>query len=337
MAMPPNNFGQDAARLAQQSQQNALRAQQESLRNSELNREAMVRQSQTRRSRRVRSRQARRRVEPTIATNSGPQTGDEEFSTLPDAPRDRQPTGRPSIAEPSRVRGDVDTASRAVRAIPRFAAVLAGLCVVVVDILMGIAGADLVYAAATNQSYRNPTIGAVVAGLAGGVWLGWRLARRLLVPSHGARADLDDSEVQRRGRRVRVRGVARQVYASPLGNDSQLLTLRVERFDADGNRLQPIPVQIKGPRLDGTLSDGDEVELSGRWTRGTVRTRRARNLTTGAELSATLARVKHFVIAVVVLAILIFILVNIYNAATGQHDPQRPSSGATPAAIAAQS
>jgi hypothetical protein len=42
----------------------------------------------------------------------------------------------------------------------------------------------------------------------------------------------------------------------------QVWNFRLERLDADGQRLEPISVQMRGARIDGMLQDGDDVNVS---------------------------------------------------------------------------
>ena len=63
----------------------------------------------------------------------------------------------------------------------------------------------------------------------------------------------------------------------------EVWSFRVERYDASGNRLQPVPVEMKGERFDGSISEGDWVELPGDWKPGqVVNPSQVKNLTTGA-------------------------------------------------------
>lgn len=66
---------------------------------------------------------------------------------------------------------------------------------------------------------------------------------------------------------------------------ASVLTFRVERYDDAGNRLQPVPVQLRARGYDGSLNEGDNVRVSGRWKDGTLHTSRVRNLTTGASVA----------------------------------------------------
>ncbi len=65
------------------------------------------------------------------------------------------------------------------------------------------------------------------------------------------------------------------------------MTFRVERYDRDGSRLQPVPVEMRGHSITGFLNEGDQVRVSGKWEGGLLRARRADNATTGAVIEAT--------------------------------------------------
>jgi hypothetical protein len=57
----------------------------------------------------------------------------------------------------------------------------------------------------------------------------------------------------------------------------------VEQYDLAGNRLQPVGVELQWYR-GGQLSDGEEVDVVGRWKDGTLEADRILNLTTGAQV-----------------------------------------------------
>jgi hypothetical protein len=90
-----------------------------------------------------------------------------------------------------------------------------------------------------------------------------------------------------------VRGVARDVrfrtevsgtggYDSSAVSSTTVLTFRIER---PGH--QPLPVQMRGMRIEGTLTDGDEVATGAEPRPGKVmKLKRLDNLTTGVPVVA---------------------------------------------------
>lgn len=104
-----------------------------------------------------------------------------------------------------------------------------------------------------------------------------------------------------------VRGVARTVVAREHSEHGHVLELRVDRYDASGNRVAPVPVRMTHHR-SGQVADGDEVELRGKWVHGTLETREIANLTTGAQVHGGLPSAKPLAIgcgAIVALALLV--------------------------------
>ena len=63
-------------------------------------------------------------------------------------------------------------------------------------------------------------------------------------------------------------------------SSAQIWVFRLERFDDEGNRLPPIPVEMRGLTAQGMISDGDKVEVHGSWREGVLVAQKARNLTT---------------------------------------------------------
>jgi hypothetical protein len=93
-------------------------------------------------------------------------------------------------------------------------------------------------------------------------------------------------------RRIRRRGpyvgeargiqVAMEQGAVNTYRSLQVLSFRIERHDAMGDRLQPVSIRLRAPRIHGFVSDGDLVEVHGRRRRdGIVRVAKFRNLTAG--------------------------------------------------------
>jgi hypothetical protein len=107
-----------------------------------------------------------------------------------------------------------------------------------------------------------------------------------------------DPAERRRGH-CRIRGIARGVQ-SRQGNNGMILSVRVERYDAVGNRMTPIGVEFKG-YVGGHISDGEEVEVVGKWSRGTLEASKIVNLSTGAQVRGPSGAAK--IIGCVVLAL----------------------------------
>ncbi|MGW1272770.1 hypothetical protein [Streptomyces sp. NPDC002491] len=103
-----------------------------------------------------------------------------------------------------------------------------------------------------------------------------------------------------------VYGVARQVRmrTEVSGSDGDVGTtvvcdFRLEMRDREGRPVGLVPVQMRGDLFEGAVDDGDRVRATGRVKNGTLRVKKLRNLTTGAEVSARTT--PAIVIAVVIL------------------------------------
>ena len=91
---------------------------------------------------------------------------------------------------------------------------------------------------------------------------------------------------------------------------SRCSSFRVERYDAKGNRLNPIQVQMSGGRLEGVLQEGDQVRVQGeRSQRGTLIIKQLENLTTRSTLKATGGGSKMWLANLVWLIIVLAIVV----------------------------
>jgi hypothetical protein len=66
---------------------------------------------------------------------------------------------------------------------------------------------------------------------------------------------------------------------------AQIVNFRLERYDDRGNRLPPVPVEMRGITLAGHIGEGELIEISGRFFDGILFAKHARNLTTGGGLS----------------------------------------------------
>lgn len=113
-------------------------------------------------------------------------------------------------------------------------------------------------------------------------------------------------EPSRRGA-AHVRGTARSINLRE-GSDNQpsVLNFRVDRFDASGNRIEPVAVELNYYR-SGQISDGDEVEVSGTWSDGAVKASKIVNLSTGASVKGLSPAVKRLLI-IAFAAVCLFIL-----------------------------
>ena len=94
-------------------------------------------------------------------------------------------------------------------------------------------------------------------------------------------------EIPKRAREIKgaFRGIARNVQQR-VEDSFTVLTFRVERLDSTGNILDYIQVELKDPKIRGTLVDGDEVEVEGEIDKeGILVPRRIRNLRTSSYIT----------------------------------------------------
>ncbi|MFF4096805.1 hypothetical protein ACFYYY_23955 [Streptomyces sp. NPDC001834] len=112
-----------------------------------------------------------------------------------------------------------------------------------------------------------------------------------------------------------VRVVEGQVHGVQLRTEQQrdaseaVWTFRIERYDDSGNRVQLIPVEMRGYRVEGSISDGDWVRGTGKMKSGTFRMSEVENLTTGARVRAKgIPRIALVLFIIFFVAILAFIL-----------------------------
>lgn len=105
-----------------------------------------------------------------------------------------------------------------------------------------------------------------------------------------------------------VRGVARNVQTRRTQDEREILALRVDRYDAAGNRLVPVAVEYHG-YTGGQIGEGEEVEATGRWKRGTLRAARIVNLSTASEIRGASKglRFVHGLMIILVLGWILFI------------------------------
>lgn len=116
------------------------------------------------------------------------------------------------------------------------------------------------------------------------------------------------SPARKRGR-GKLRGVAHNVQVRKRDRASDVLSFRVDRYDDAGDRLPSIGVEMAGYR-QGPIGDGEEVEVSGRWSRGTLRAKKVVNLSTNSELRRGRggAKLATTVAALVVICFIAFVI-----------------------------
>jgi hypothetical protein len=88
-----------------------------------------------------------------------------------------------------------------------------------------------------------------------------------------------------------MRGIARdvqhrtEIYGT--GTDGNVSSRHVLTFRIERPGSPPVPVQMKGMRIEGVLADGDEVSVEAEHRPGKVmKTKRVENLTTGVPVVA---------------------------------------------------
>jgi hypothetical protein len=115
--------------------------------------------------------------------------------------------------------------------------------------------------------------------------------------------------------RGEVRGLQRRTEAQ-----ESVYSFRLERYHK-GERLPPIPVEMRGASINGPINEGDEVEIFGNWRQGQLkRAKRVYNWTSGTEVSAKqpiLMRITNGIAIVVAIAVFVTILVVIMGNVAG--------------------
>jgi hypothetical protein len=84
-----------------------------------------------------------------------------------------------------------------------------------------------------------------------------------------------------------VRNIQTRQDINLTGRPDTVWNFRLERFDHNGNRLPPIPVEMRGRTMTGALSEGDWIRVPGTWKKGTTLVvRRVQDLSTDTEVGA---------------------------------------------------
>jgi hypothetical protein len=118
-----------------------------------------------------------------------------------------------------------------------------------------------------------------------------------------------------------VRGFQSRSESQSMGQGHRtwtVWTFRLESHDQGSNLVQRIPVEMRGLSMEGSINDGDEVEIPGRWQPGqTVQPSEAYNVTThstvrskgvtrGQRTCSTVALVFFLVFIAVIVAVAVF-------------------------------
>lgn len=135
--------------------------------------------------------------------------------------------------------------------------------------------------------------------------------RRRLAPMAGSGPERD----------VTIRGWARRVQLRSVpgsggnGPAREILLFRVEHYDDAGNRRPPIPVEVRSSmhthHISGQLNEGDEVQLTGDYRKGTLRAESVLNISTGAQIDGDISTGAKWKRIAVMAAVLIIPIVAI--------------------------
>ncbi len=108
----------------------------------------------------------------------------------------------------------------------------------------------------------------------------------------------------------------------------EIWNFRVERYDANGNALQQIPVEMRGLSFSGSVSNGDQVRIRGRWRDRTLRVDELDNLTTHAHVRTKSYRGLRILAGVIIAIIGVGILLAAVSIAISAcNDPGGPPPG----------
>jgi hypothetical protein len=114
------------------------------------------------------------------------------------------------------------------------------------------------------------------------------------------------------------------------GMPMTVVDFRIERHDASGNRLAPVPVQMRGQSFSGSVNNGDEIRVNkAEWRHGTLRVTALHNLSTGASVRAGRHRgwtIVTWLFTVVFLAFLAVIVIVIIRSSIGSDEGPEPPS-----------
>ncbi|MGW5151718.1 hypothetical protein [Rhodococcus koreensis] len=88
-----------------------------------------------------------------------------------------------------------------------------------------------------------------------------------------------------------------------------VINFRVESFDANGNRLRPVAVELRAyTGIQGSIGDGDYVRVDGQWKNGLLRSNRIENLTTGSFVGPRVSK-RAMLIYVGIIVLIVVLLI----------------------------
>ena len=165
----------------------------------------------------------------------------------------------------------------------------------------------------SEKSYAKPS------GVAYEIGAGKRDGRPISLPEQHEKKSSISKKPEFHAKGNRIVGEVREFRErhEPQGNINWIIwTFRVERYDKSGNQMQPVPVEMKGLKFEGTISEGDWVELPGQWKPGEIASpKKFINLTTGSEIRGSVpagAKISWtcgwIMFAVFILAVIAFII-----------------------------
>lgn len=136
-------------------------------------------------------------------------------------------------------------------------------------------------------------------------------------------------QVWKRGSKSTVVGEARGIQSRQetdlSGTSWTVLSFVLERYDKNGNRLTPVPVEMRGRSFKGFLNEGDWVKVHGTIKKGNIQVSQVYNKTTESTVKAkgepAAVKAGSAVMIVIVLAIaipiILFVLAVIWSIISG--------------------
>ncbi|MFB8240621.1 hypothetical protein ACFC58_29185 [Kitasatospora purpeofusca] len=89
--------------------------------------------------------------------------------------------------------------------------------------------------------------------------------------------------------------------------------VQVELRTNGADQVLLVPVEMRGYRFDGAVAEGDRIRAHGRLRSGTLRVRKLRNLTTGADVSVKRKKPIGCAILVVLLVCVVVVAIVLWQ------------------------